>query len=102
LAPNHIHCTLLHFVLFFVFRKPLRVAVVAAVLVFTISNLVCALVVRYKEDNTHTSPMYLNIVRVSVNDTVFIFAAVALSVCIIKMTKMSSSSLVLEAKVCSL
>nr|KAG5710695.1 hypothetical protein BaRGS_035097 [Batillaria attramentaria] len=42
--------------------------------------------------------MYLLYVRVAINDSLFIIFAIALSVCIFRMTKMSSSSLVLEAK----
>ena len=43
--------------------------------------------------------MYLSYVRVAVNDSLFVIFAIALSVCMVRMTKMSSSSLVLEAKV---
>lgn len=80
------------------YKKPLRFAVLGAVLVFVTSNLVCGVIVRIEDSKLHSSPLVLNIVRVAVNDTLFIITAVALSVCIIKMTKMSSSNLVLEAK----
>ena len=80
-------------------RKPLRVVAVVAVLIFVISNLACAVVAREHQKEYSSIPMYLLYVRVAINESLFVIFAIALSVCIFRMTKMSSSSLVLEAKV---
>lgn len=80
-------------------RKPLRVVVLAAILVFLASNLACAVAVHLQSEKFGSEPMYLLYVRVAINDSLFIIFAIALSVCIFRMTKMPSSSLVLEAKV---
>ena len=73
--------------------------VLGAVLVFLASNLASAVAVRLHEREYNSIPMYLLYVRVAINDLLFVIFAIALSVCIFRMTKMSSSSLVLEAKV---
>ena len=73
--------------------------VVVAVLVFIISNMACAVAVRLHQKEYSSIPVYLLYVRVAINDSLFVIFAIALSVCMFRMTKMSSSSLVLEAKV---
>ncbi|KAL8566841.1 hypothetical protein ACOMHN_052239 [Nucella lapillus] len=80
------------------YKKPLRVVIVIAVLIFTLSNLTCAVLVRTHESQYNSIPMYLLYVRVAINDSLFVIFAITLSVCIFRMTKLSSSSLVLEAK----
>ena len=55
--------------------------------------------VKYQARTNHSVPFEYLIIRVSINDTLFLMAAILLSFCIYKMSKMSSSSVVLEAKV---
>ncbi|KAK7104715.1 G protein-coupled receptor 137Ba-like [Littorina saxatilis] len=80
------------------YKKPLRVVIVMAVVVFVLSNLACAVAVRIHEKQYYSTPMYLLYSRVAVNDSLFVIFAIALAYCMFRMTKLSSSSLVLEAK----
>ncbi|ESO90132.1 hypothetical protein LOTGIDRAFT_192257, partial [Lottia gigantea] len=79
-------------------RRPVRILVGIAAIVFIASNIGCAVIVKYHEAKYMSVPMELLYVRVAINDSLFVIFAIVLSVCIYKMTKMSSSSLVLEAK----
>ncbi|KAL3872855.1 hypothetical protein ACJMK2_036042 [Sinanodonta woodiana] len=80
------------------FKKPVRVAIVLAVLIFLATNIACAVLVKSHERTEHSVPFYLLYIRVAINDSLFIIMAIVLSVCIFKMAKMSSASVVLEAK----
>lgn len=64
-------------------------------LLFLVVNLVCALLVRMSSTDTHT----IVLVRVAINDTLFVLLAVSLSVCLYKIAKMSLANIYLESKV---
>lgn len=58
-------------------------------------NIVCALLVRMS--STDTSVIVL--VRVAINDSLFVLCAVSLSLCLYKIAKMSLANIYLESKV---
>lgn len=64
-------------------------------LLFLVVNLVCALLVRTSSTDTHA----IVLVRVAINDTLFVLSAVSLSVCLYKIAKMSLANIYLESKV---
>lgn len=64
-------------------------------LVFLVVNLVCALLVRMSPADTHT----IVLVRVTINDSLFVLCAVSLSLCLYKIAKMSLANIYLESKV---
>ncbi|PVD26728.1 hypothetical protein C0Q70_14406 [Pomacea canaliculata] len=80
------------------YKKPLRVLMVAAVALFVASNVACAVVIRVHQNLYKSVPMYLLYMRVAINDSLFMMLGIVLAVCIFRVAKMSSSSLVLEAK----
>ncbi|XP_064601583.1 G protein-coupled receptor 137Ba-like [Liolophura sinensis] len=80
------------------YKTPLRLGVVFAVIIFIVTNLVCAIVVKDQEKRYKSVPVEILTVRVAINDTLFVIAGISLSICLYKMSKMPSSSLVLEAK----
>ncbi|KAK6181220.1 hypothetical protein SNE40_009123 [Patella caerulea] len=80
------------------YKRPVRIIVCIAAVIFLGSNIGCAVVVKYHESHYQSVPIQLLYIRVAINDSLFVIFAIFLSVCIYKMTKMSSSALVLEAK----
>lgn len=64
-------------------------------LLFLVVNLACALLVRMSSADKHT----IVLVRVAINDTLFVLLAVSLSVCLYKIAKMSLANIYLESKV---
>ncbi|KAL5008293.1 hypothetical protein ScPMuIL_013874 [Solemya velum] len=80
------------------YKKPLRISLAIVVLVFLLTSVTSAVIVKYHERKWHSVPLELLYARVGINDSLFVGVAIVLSVCIYKMTKMSYSSLVLEAK----
>lgn len=64
-------------------------------LVFLVVNLVCALLVRMSAAEAHK----IVLVRVAINDTLFVLCAVSLSLCLYKIAKMSLANIYLESKV---
>lgn len=80
------------------FKKPLRVAVCLSVVIFLATNIGSAVIVDYQARTKHSVAFEYLIIRVSINDTLFLIAAILLSICIYKMSRMSASSVVLEAK----
>lgn len=66
---------------------------------FVASNVACAVVIRVHQNLYKSVPMYLLYMRVAINDSLFMMLGIVLAVCIFRVAKMSSSSLVLEAKV---
>lgn len=64
-------------------------------LLFLVVNLVCALLVRTSSTDAHA----IVLVRVAINDTLFVLSAVSLSVCLYKIAKMSLANIYLESKV---
>lgn len=76
-------------------RLPLYLLFLFISLVFLVVNLVCALLVRMSFAEAHT----IVLVRVAINDTLFVLCAVSLSVCLYKIAKMSLANIYLESKV---
>lgn len=58
-------------------------------------NLACALLVKM----TATEVKTIVLVRVTINDTLFVLCAISLSVCLYKVAKISLASIYLESKV---
>lgn len=69
------------------------------VLIFLTTNVSSAILIHRQRQNYHSLPLYILVIRVSINGTLFLLAAIVLSVCIYKMRTMSSSNVILEAKV---
>ncbi|KAK9541785.1 hypothetical protein VZT92_001805 [Zoarces viviparus] len=76
------------------YRLPLYLLFLFISLVFLVVNLVCALLVRMSSAEAHT----IVLVRVAINDTLFVLCAVSLSVCLYKVAKMSLANIYLESK----
>lgn len=76
-------------------RLPLYLLFLFISLVFLVVNLVCALLVRMSSAEKHT----VVLVRVAINDTLFVLCAVSLAVCLYKIAKMSLANIYLESKV---
>uniref|UniRef100_A0A674NWZ1 G protein-coupled receptor 137Bb n=1 Tax=Takifugu rubripes TaxID=31033 RepID=A0A674NWZ1_TAKRU len=66
----------------------------ACCLLFLIVNLVCALLVKTAATDVKT----IVLVRVTINDSLFVLCAVSLSICLYKVTKMSLANIYLESK----
>lgn len=62
---------------------------------FLAVNLVCAMLVRTSSADART----VVLVRVAINDTLFVLCAVSLSLCLYKIAKMSLANIYLESKV---
>uniref|UniRef100_A0AAY4EKM7 G protein-coupled receptor 137B n=1 Tax=Denticeps clupeoides TaxID=299321 RepID=A0AAY4EKM7_9TELE len=76
-------------------KVPLYLVFVGISLLFLLVNLVCALLVKTSDMQVKT----IVLVRVTINDTLFVLCAVSLSVCLYKVAKMSLASIYLESKV---
>lgn len=76
-------------------RLPLYLLFLFISLVFLVVNLACALLVRMSSAETHT----VVLVRVTINDSLFVLCAVSLSLCLYKIAKMSLANIYLESKV---
>lgn len=76
-------------------RLPLYLLFLFISLVFLVVNLVCALLVRMSAAEAHK----IVLVRVAINDTLFVLCAVSLSLCLYKIAKMSLANIYLESKV---
>ncbi|XP_017279709.2 G protein-coupled receptor 137Ba [Kryptolebias marmoratus] len=76
------------------FRLPLYLLFFFISLVFLVVNLACALLVRMSSTEKHT----IVLVRVAINDTLFVLCAVSLSACLYKIAKMSLANIYLESK----
>ncbi|XP_077081290.1 G protein-coupled receptor 137Ba isoform X2 [Siphateles boraxobius] len=76
------------------YKFPLYLLFVGVSLLFLLVNLTCALLVK-----TSVAPVKtIVLVRVTINDSLFILCAVSLSVCLYKVAKMSLASIYLESK----
>uniref|UniRef100_A0A673CK60 G protein-coupled receptor 137Bb n=1 Tax=Sphaeramia orbicularis TaxID=375764 RepID=A0A673CK60_9TELE len=64
-------------------------------LLFLVVNLVCALLVKMTASDVKT----IVLVRVTINDSLFVLCAISLSVCLYKVAKMSLANIYLESKV---
>ncbi|XP_044229809.1 G protein-coupled receptor 137Ba [Thunnus albacares] len=76
------------------YRMPLYLLFLFISLVFLVVNLVCALLVRMSSAEAHT----IVLVRVAINDTLFVLCAISLSLCLYKIAKMSLANIYLESK----
>ncbi|XP_013861362.1 G protein-coupled receptor 137Ba [Austrofundulus limnaeus] len=76
------------------FRLPLYLLFLFISLVFLVVNLACALLVRMSSAEART----VVLVRVAINDTLFVLCAVSLSLCLYKIAKMSLANIYLESK----
>lgn len=76
-------------------RLPLYLLFLFISLVFLVVNLACALLVRMSSAEART----VVLVRVAINDTLFVLCAVSLSLCLYKIAKMSLANIYLESKV---
>lgn len=76
-------------------RLPLYLLFFFISLVFLVVNIVCALLVRMSS----TDARVIVLVRVAINDSLFVLCAVSLSLCLYKIAKMSLANIYLESKV---
>ncbi|XP_040035476.2 G protein-coupled receptor 137Ba isoform X2 [Gasterosteus aculeatus] len=76
------------------YRLPLYLLFLFISLVFLVVNLVCALLVRMSSAEARA----IVLVRVAINDTLFVLCAVSLSLCLYKVAKMSLANIYLESK----
>ncbi|CAL8258185.1 unnamed protein product [Lota lota] len=76
------------------YRLPLYLLFLSISLLFLLVNLTCALLVRM----TAADPRTVVLVRVTINDTLFVLCAVSLAACLYKIAKMSLANIYLEAK----
>jgi len=76
-------------------RTPLYLFFLSISLLFLLVNLACALLVRMSS----AEPRTVVLVRVTINDTLFVLCAVSLSACLYKIAKMSLANIYLESKV---
>ena len=76
-------------------RLPLYLLFLSISLLFLLVNLACALLVRM----TAADPRTVVLVRVTINDTLFVLCAVSLAACLYKIAKMSLANIYLESKV---
>ncbi|XP_061766631.1 G protein-coupled receptor 137Ba isoform X2 [Nerophis ophidion] len=75
-------------------RLPLYLLFLSMSLLFLAVNLVCAMLVRTSSADART----VVLVRVAINDTLFVLCAVSLSLCLYKIAKMSLANIYLESK----
>lgn len=80
---------------FLAHRLPLYLVFLFISLMFLVVNLVCALLVRMSFAEAHT----IVLVRVAINDSLFVLCAISLSLCLYKIAKMSLANIYLESKV---
>lgn len=76
-------------------RLLLYVVFLVVSLLFLVVNLVCALLARTSFAEART----VVLVRVAINDTLFVLGAISLSLCLYKIAKMSLANIYLESKV---
>ncbi|XP_073682143.1 G protein-coupled receptor 137Ba-like isoform X1 [Garra rufa] len=76
------------------YKFPLYLLFVGVSLLFLLVNLTCALLVKMSDAQVKT----VVLVRVAINDSLFVLCAVSLAVCLYKVAKMSLASIYLEAK----
>ena len=80
-------------------RYVLRIGIGVATLMFFATNVSCAIIVKQHQQGSSSVPVFVSIARVLINDSLFIVLGVALAVFLYKLSKMSSSNVLLEAKV---
>ncbi|XP_024000205.2 LOW QUALITY PROTEIN: G protein-coupled receptor 137Ba-like [Salvelinus sp. IW2-2015] len=80
------------------YRLPLYLLFLSISMVFLVVNLTCALLVRMSSTKAQT----IVLIRVAINDTLFVLCAISLSICLYKIAKMSLANIYLESKGTSL
>ncbi|XP_030636117.1 integral membrane protein GPR137C isoform X2 [Chanos chanos] len=78
------------------YKVPMRLAFLFASLFFLVVNVTCAMLIQRGTDEALSKHVVL--VRVLINDSLFVLCAVSLAVCIFKIAKMSSANVYLESK----
>uniref|UniRef100_A0A4W4DSZ6 G protein-coupled receptor 137Bb n=1 Tax=Electrophorus electricus TaxID=8005 RepID=A0A4W4DSZ6_ELEEL len=73
---------------------PLYLLFAGVSLLFLLVNLACALLVKMTDTQVKT----IVLVRVTINDSLFVLCAISLSICLYKVAKMSLASIYLESK----
>ncbi|KAJ8392447.1 hypothetical protein AAFF_G00075720 [Aldrovandia affinis] len=76
------------------YRMPMYFLFLCISLIFLVVNLTCALLVKM----TSTEAKTIVLVRVAINDTLFVLCAISLSLCLYKIAKMSLANIYLESK----
>ncbi|XP_048844105.1 G protein-coupled receptor 137Ba-like [Brienomyrus brachyistius] len=76
------------------YRFPLYLVFLGISLVFLVVNLTCALLVKMTSAEVKT----IVLVRVAINDSLFVLCAISLSLCLYKIAKMSLANIYLESK----
>lgn len=76
------------------YRLPLYLLFLCISLIFLVVNLVCALMVKM----TAADVKAIVLVRVTINDSLFVLCAISLSICLYKVAKMSLANIYLESK----
>ncbi|XP_007892038.1 G protein-coupled receptor 137Ba [Callorhinchus milii] len=76
------------------YRLPLHLGFLLVSLLFLVVNLTCALLVKI----THAETKTIVLVRVAINDSLFVLCAISLSFCLWKIAKMSLANIYLESK----
>ncbi|XP_051945547.1 G protein-coupled receptor 137Ba isoform X2 [Xyrauchen texanus] len=76
------------------YRLPLYLLFLSISVLFLLVNLTCALLVKMTKTNTET----VVLVRVAINDTLFVLGAISLSLCLYSIAKMSLANIYLESK----
>uniref|UniRef100_A0A8C2J5B6 G protein-coupled receptor 137Ba n=1 Tax=Cyprinus carpio TaxID=7962 RepID=A0A8C2J5B6_CYPCA len=77
------------------YRLPLYLLFLCISIIFLLVNLTCALLVKMQ---TKADTETVVLVRVAINDTLFVLCAVSLSLCLYKIAKMSLANIYLESK----
>ncbi|XP_014013355.1 G protein-coupled receptor 137Ba isoform X1 [Salmo salar] len=80
------------------YRLPLYLLFLSISMIFLVVNLTCALLVRMSTTEAQT----IVLIRVAINDTLFVLCAISLSLCLYKIAKMSLANIYLESKGTSL
>ncbi|XP_076880943.1 G protein-coupled receptor 137Ba isoform X2 [Brachyhypopomus gauderio] len=76
------------------YKFPLYLLFAGVSLLFLLVNLACALMVKMTDTQVKT----IVLVRVTINDSLFVLCAISLSICLYKVAKMSLASIYLESK----
>ncbi|XP_042307637.1 integral membrane protein GPR137B [Sceloporus undulatus] len=76
------------------YRLPLYLVSIFVSLLFLLVNLTCAVLVRIE----NSERKIIVLVRVAINDTLFVLCAISLSICLYKISKMSLANIYLESK----
>ncbi|KAJ8365983.1 hypothetical protein SKAU_G00148140 [Synaphobranchus kaupii] len=76
------------------YRMPLYLLFLSISLLFLMVNLTCALLVKMTNAEANT----IVLVRVAINDTLFVLCAISLAVCLYRIAKMSLANIYLESK----